>query len=88
MKPTAREIIKDFLALRLQAGFNEVSSHNFEVDVVKHGVRYWGVKHNPSTYSRIWRGMKSDKVIEDIDVLDIVEKKTKNSESTWILQTV
>ena len=88
MKPTAREIIKDFLALRLQAGFNEVSSHNFEVDVVKHGVRYWGVKHNPSTYSRIWRGMKSDGVIEDNYVLDIVEKKTKKSESTWVILTV
>ena len=87
MKPTAREIIKDFLALRLQAGFNEVSSHNFEVDVVKHGVVYWGVKHNPSTYGRIWRKMKSDKTIEAIDVLNIVEKKTKNSESTWILLT-
>jgi len=88
MKKTAKEIIEDFLALRLKAGLNEVSSHNFEVDVVKHGVRYWGVKHNPSTYSRIWRGMKSDKVIEDIDVLDIVEKKTKKSESTWVLLTV
>ena len=88
MKKTAKEIIEDFLALRLKAGLNEVSSHNFEVDVVKHGVRYWGVKHNPSTYSRIWREMKSDKAIEAIDVLNIVEKKTKNSESTWILQTI
>jgi len=32
--------------------------------------------------------MKSDGVIEDIDVLDIVEKKTKKSESTWVLLTV
>lgn len=85
-KPSAKKIILEFLHGRLQYGNNEISSHHFEKELPEWGIRYWDVKHNPSTYSRIWRILKSGDGLKAIDVDKVEIKKTHSKERTWILR--
>lgn len=87
MNITAKKILLDFLHNQLQRGRNEIKSHTIEREVVDYGQTYWGVAHNPSTYSRIWRKMKENNHIPEIDVINI-ETLTTKPEVTWILKTV
>lgn len=87
MKITAKKILLDFLHNQLRLGRNEIKSHMIEREVVDYGQTYWGVSHNPSTYSRVWRSMKESDNIPEIDVIDI-ETLTTKPEVTWILKTV
>jgi hypothetical protein len=87
MKPTVKSILLDFLHSQIQLGRNELKSHMIERDLVWYGKAYWGVVHNPSTYSRAWRKVKEKGKIPEIDVIDIKIINTK-PEVTWILKTV
>lgn len=84
-KPSVKQVIIDFLYQRLQYGNNEVSSHHFESTLPQWGEKYWDVRHNPSTYSRAWRSLKSGNELEKIDVTNVIIKNTTTKERTWIL---
>jgi len=84
---TCRQILIDFLHNQIEQGNTEIQTHIIERDLVNYGKLYWGVTHNPSTYSREWRKLKESGKIPEIDVTHI---KTINAkpENKWILKTV
>jgi|2_EtaG_2_1085320.scaffolds.fasta_scaffold06470_10 hypothetical protein len=89
-KFTIKEIILFFLDARLNVGDNEISSHHFEDILPRYGDSNWRLKHNPSSYSRAWRAMKSNgsSDLEKIGVYSVTRKPTKSKEATWILNTL
>ena len=85
---TTSEVIKYWLKDRFDIGKYEVTTHVLELQLPEYGKLYHGVLHTPTTYSRVWRKLKSDiKQLEDIDVTDIKVKPTGSVENTWILET-
>ena len=86
-KTTVKLVIIDFIHRRLQYNNNEISSHHFEVDIPEWGIKYWDVRHNPSTYSRAWRKLKGSDELSIIDINEVKIKDTKSRERTWILIT-
>ena len=86
-KSTTKVIIKDWLNDRILNGRKVIKSHEFEIDLVEYGNRFWGVKKLPSAYSRAWRQMRAAKDYDDIGVLNVKEIKTKGKEGTWELVT-
>jgi len=89
LKVTCKTILIDFLSKQITLGRKTIYSHILEEDLVKWGSNYWGVKHNPSTYSRAWRKLKEDGNIPEIDVIKIVKRKdTSRNETGWTLITV
>ena len=84
-KPTTKGILLKFLKSRIQGGFYEISSHQFEVDLVKYGEMYWGAKKLPSAYSREWRKLRQLGAYHEIDIERIDEVETESAESTWKL---
>ena len=85
---TTSEVIKHRLKDRFDIGKYEVTTHVLELQLPEYGKLYHGVLHTPTTYSRVWRKLKSDiKQLEDIDVTDIKVKPTGSVENTWILET-
>ncbi len=85
---TTSEVIKHWLKDRFDIGKYEVTTHVLELQLPEYGKLYYGVLHTPTTYSRVWRKLKSDiKQLEDIDVTDIKVKPTGSVENTWILET-
>jgi hypothetical protein len=83
--PTCKGILLQFLKKRIQSGLLEISSHEFEIDLVKYGEMYWGVKKLPSAYSREWRKLRQLGDYQLIDIDSIEEVKTESAESTWKL---
>jgi len=83
--PTTKGILLKFLKSRIQSGMFEISSHEFEIDLVKYGEVYWGVKKLPSAYSREWRKLRQLGEYEMIDIKSIQEVETESAESTWKL---
>jgi hypothetical protein len=86
-KTTVKFVIIDFIHRRLQYNNNEISTHHFEVDIPQWGIKYWDVRHNPSTYSRAWRKLKGSDELSIIDIKEVKIKDTKSRERTWILIT-
>ena len=87
-KVTTSEVIKYWLRERLDLGKNEVSTHKIELQLPTYGKFYHGVLHTPSTYTRVWRTLKSDiSKLRDIDVFNIKVKPNGSVENTWILET-
>tara|TARA_Y100000310_G_C20085071_1_gene535672 strand:+ start:268 stop:543 length:276 start_codon:yes stop_codon:yes gene_type:complete len=87
-KPTTKGILKAFLKRRIQSGVYEISSHEFEIDLVKYGEVYWGVKRLPSAYSREWRSMRQLEEYKNIDIQSIEKVETESAESTWRLNPI
>jgi|TARA_R110000824_G_scaffold17372_6_gene70668 hypothetical protein len=88
MKITCKSILIDFLSKQISLGRKEIYSHILEKDLVNWGDRYWGVKHNPSTYSRAWRKLKENGNIPEIDVIKIIKQKdSSRNETGWKLIT-
>ena len=88
-KVTCKKILIDFLSNQIRLGRNTIYSHVIETDLVSHGDKYWGVKHNPSTYSRAWRKLKEQGNIPEIDVIKIImRKETTRNETAWTLITI
>tara|TARA_Y100001973_G_scaffold34208_1_gene51464 strand:+ start:1692 stop:1967 length:276 start_codon:yes stop_codon:yes gene_type:complete len=83
--PTCKGILLRFLKNRIQSGIYEISSHEFEIDLVKYGQMYWGVKKLPSAYSREWRKLRQLGDYRIIDIERVEEVKTESAESTWKL---
>ena len=87
-KVTTSEGINYWLRERLELGKNEVSTHKIELQLPTYGKFYHGVLHTPSTYTRVWRTLKSDiSKLRDIDVVNIKVKPNGSVENTWILET-
>ena len=86
-KSTTTSIIKDWLNDKILNGKTIVKSHEFEIDLVRYGEIFWGVKKLPSAYSRAWRKMRATKDYNDLDVIAIKQVKTKGKEGTWELIT-
>ena len=87
-KVTTSEVIKYWLRERLDLGKNEVSTHKIELQLPTYGKFYHGVLHTPSTYTRVWRTLKSDiSKLRDIDVVNIKVKPNGSVENTWIFET-
>ena len=78
-------VIKDFIHRRLQYNNNEISSHHFEIDLPLWGIKYWDVRYNPSTYSRVWRRLKGSNELSTVGINEVKIKDTKSRERTWIL---
>ena len=74
---TTSEVIKHWLKDRFDIGKYEVTTHVLELQLPEYGKLYHGVLHTPTTYSRVWRKLKSD----------IKVKPTGSVENTWILET-
>ena len=87
MKPTTSQIIKDWLQFRVQQNQKTVYSHNFEIELVKYGEVYWGVKKLPSAYSREWRKIRSSQGYKDIGIHNVKKLETKSNEGVWELIT-
>lgn len=89
-KPTIKEIILFYIESRLSYANNEISSHHFEDEIPKYGATHWRSLHNPSSYSRTWRTMRSNRSsdLEKIGVYSVKRKPTKSKEATWILNTL
>ena len=87
MKPTTNKIIRDWLLYRLQMNNDVVYSHDFEIDLVKYGEMFWGVKKLPSAYSREWRKIRASQSYKDIGISNIESVKTKGNEGKWKLIT-
>lgn len=86
--PTVKFIIKKWLKKRLDEGSNYVYSHEIEKLLPEYGRIFWGRIHNPTTYSRAWRELKSGNGMEDIDVISVTPDNTaKGAETKWILKT-
>jgi len=86
-RTTARDIILDYLSSRFLQNVYYISSHDFEIDVVKFGKDWHGKWHNPSTYSRAWRKLKESGSIPELDVFKVESTKNKSAETTWVLKT-
>ena len=87
-KGTTKDIIKDWLGYKILSNNKVVKSHEFEIDLVKYGELYWGVKKLPSAYSRAWRSMREHNEYTDVSTLLEVKKlQTKGAEGVWELIT-
>lgn len=88
-KVTCKRILLDFLNNQIILGRKTIYSHLIERDLVNYGNAYWGVKHNPSTYSRTWRKLKEKGSIPEINVIKIIPHKdtTVRNETAWKLIT-
>jgi len=85
--PTTKFILMKWLRQRLDNGIDIVKSHEIETSLVEYGKEYWGCLYTPSTYSRVWRDLKSGTELDDIDVSGIEVINTKSAENTWRLKT-
>ena len=90
MKMTCKAILVDFLSKQISLGRKTIYSHVLEEELVSWGNNYWGIKHNPSTYSRTWRKLKEKGSIPEIDVIKIIPHKdsTVRNETAWKLITI
>ena len=86
-RPTTKLIIKDWLNDRIMNNRKIIKSHEFELELVKYGEVYWGVKKLPSAYSRAWRSMRAEKEYNDIGLLGVKTLQTKGNQGTWELIT-
>lgn len=87
-KPTTKNIIKDWLSYKILANKKVIKSHEFEIDLVKYGEIYWGVKKLPSAYSRAWRSLRESQDYDGVSTLLNVKKlETKGAEGAWELIT-
>ena len=87
IKSTTKVIIKDWLNDRILNGKKVIKSHEFEINLVEYGKRFWGVTKLPSAYSRAWRQIRAAKDFDDIGVTAIKRVKTNSKEGTWEIIT-
>jgi len=90
MKTTTREIIVNWLKWRIADSQFVISSHNIEghgkADLIPFGKNFFGMSHNPSTYSRAWRLLKEDGSIPEANITH-VQTITHKPEAKWRLLT-
>tara|TARA_R100000458_G_scaffold59587_2_gene70647 strand:- start:345 stop:623 length:279 start_codon:yes stop_codon:yes gene_type:complete len=86
-RSTAKSIIIDYISSMFLQNIYKISSHDFEINVVKFGKDWHGKWYNPSTYSRAWRKLKETGRIPELDVFSIDTVKNKSAETTWVLRT-
>lgn len=83
---TVRNILKEWLNMRVMKGMDTVSSHEFE-ELKMFGIDVAGKMHNVDTYTRDFRKMRE---VNDYppEVIGIKKLSNGGKESTWRLQTI
>jgi hypothetical protein len=87
IKSTTKVIMRDWLNDRILNGKKIIKSHEFEIDLVEYGKRFWGVTKLPSAYSRAWRQIRANKDYDDLGIIDVKKLDTKSKEGIWELVT-
>lgn len=86
-KRTVKDIVIDYLAIKMAMNIYDITSHDIEEELVKWAKNIYGIKHNPATYSRAWRTLKQDGgSVPKINLKQIVPVQNK-SEGKWRLIT-